>query len=314
MKKIYWLLVILISGIVVWGLFFYPVRIEKSVQVPYSMFKTGEQLNNAKNLVNWYAPFNINDTAGISSTKGNQVIVSGKHSVEISNITMYSAAITARHNDRKRVFSFSALSDSSASLASLIRLEYNSTLFRKWFRKTELEKNAEKSLENLKDYMTDTRRFYGFEIQIVPVEDTTFLFSRVTVPIPERKEATKKVFEKLIAFAEKNNAGYNGTRIYYSQKSSSDITIFASIGVTNIIEIPAGSDIEYKRMPYQKNLLMATYQGPFRESYRAFSALENFKADHSMTSMAIPFQKFLSDGYEFDDDQVVQLKVYYPVF
>jgi len=314
MKKFYWLFVALISVFLVWGLFFYPVRIEKTVQVPYSMFKTGEQLINAKNLVNWLIPFTIKDTAGISKTNQKEIVVSGNYSAEINNISMFSTVITAKYNNSKKAFSFISLPDSSGSATTTIKLQYHSTLFRKWFSKSRLEKNAEESLENLKDYMTDTRRFYGYEIKIVPVEDTTFLFSRVIVPITERKEATKKIFEKLIAYAEKNNAGYNGTRIYYSQKSGSDIAIFASIGVTNIVEIPANSDIEFKRMPYQKNLLMTTYQGPFDQSNKAFVALENFKLDHSMTSMAIPFQKFMSDGYDFDDDQVVQLNIYYPIF
>lgn len=314
MKKIFWLLAFLVTGFAIWGLFFYPVSITQSVQVPYSMFKSGEQINNARNLVKWYAPFTLNDTSGITKKNNTQLVSSGDYSAEISNITMYSAIITAGYKKNKKAFAFNAIADSVEPNNSSINLAYHSNLFHKWFRKSELEKNAEKSLESLKDYMTDTRRFYGYEIQIVPVEDTTFLFNRMTVPFAERKEATKKIFEKLIAFAEKNNAGYNGTRIYYTQKSSIDITIFASIGVTNKVEIPSNSDIEYKRMPYKKNLLMATYQGPFGQSYRAFRALENFKTDHSMTSMAIPFQKFMSDGYDFDDDQVVQLKVYYPVF
>jgi len=67
-------------------------------------------------------------------------------------------------------------------------------------------------------------------------------------------------------------------------------------------------------MPVGKNLLEASYQGPFGEAHKAYRALESFKTDHNLSSMAIPFQKFLSDGYDFADDQTVQLKVYYPIF
>ncbi len=314
MRKIYWLLAILITGSVVWFIFFYPARVSQSVKVPYTMFKSAEQFNNVKNLVKWYAPFTPNDTASISKNDSKQAVSSGEYSAEISDITMFSAVVNTSHKNNKKAFAFSAITDSLEPSSSVISLTYRTTLFNKWFAKSVLEKNAEKSLESLKDYMTDTRRFYGFEIAVVPVEDTAFLFSRVTVPTEKRKAATINIFEKLIAFAESKKAGYNGTRIYYTLKTDSDITIFASIGVTKEIEIPANSDIEYKRMPYGKNLLMANYQGPFGESDRAYKALEIFKSDHSMTSMAIPFQKFMSDGYDFDDDQMVQLKVYYPIF
>jgi effector-binding domain-containing protein len=173
---------------------------------------------------------------------------------------------------------------------------------------------VEENLETLKDYMTDTRRFYGFEIQEITVQDTAFLFKRETVPLAEKQVAMKRIFEFLINYANQQNAGYNGTRIFYTLQSANEITLFASIGVTNMIEPSAASGIEYKRMPLGKNLIAASYQGPFGQSEKAFRALEMFKKDHNLSSMAIPFQKFMSDGYDFSDDQVVQLKIYYPVF
>lgn len=314
MKKVYWLLALIVTGIAGWFLFFYPVRITRSVKVPYTMFKAGEQLTNARNLVRWYEPFLPADTSGIVKSNDKQLVRSGDYSAEINNTTMYSTLLTAGYKNSKKEFALNAFTDTTASSSSTVTLVYYTNLFHQWFSKPVLEKNAEKSLENLREYMTDTRRFYGFEIQMVPVEDTVFLFSRVTVPLAERKEATKKLFEKLIAAAEKWNAAYNGTRIYYSQKTDTDITLFASIGITNLVDIPANSDIELKRMPFRKNLLVANYQGAFGQSNKAIRALEAFITDHSLTNVAIPFQKFMSDGYEFDDDQVVQLKIYYPVF
>jgi len=314
MKRVYWFLALLVSGLIVWGLFFYPVPVKKTIQVPYTMFKSGEQFTNASNLVKWYAPFTINDTAGISKETGKHIITSGSYSAVISDISLFSAVIKAKHHGKEKAFSFTALTDSSEAAATFVTLAYHTTLFRKWFVKTVLEKNANKSLENLRDYMTDTRRFYGFEIQLVPVEDTLFLFSRRAVPVTQRKEATKKIFEQLIAYAEKNGAGYNGNRIYYTLKSGDEITIFASIGVSNMTETAPDDVLQYKRMPYGKKLLMTSYQGPFNQSDKAFKALEAFKADHTLSSMAIPFQKFMSDGFDFEDDQVVQLKIYYPVF
>jgi len=50
------------------------------------------------------------------------------------------------------------------------------------------------------------------------------------------------------------------------------------------------------------------------QAEKAYKALEEYKKDHNLVSMAIPFQKFMGDGYDFDDNQIVQLKVYYPVF
>lgn len=314
MKIVFRLIALAIIGVVIWGLFFFPIRITRSVKVPYSMFKSGEQINNAYSLVKWFSPYTQKDTTRIQKGNNTQLISAEGYNTEISNITMHSSLLKVNYKNNKKIFALSTVTDSSELGTSIITLTYHSSLFNKWFNKSVVEKNAERSLDNLKDYMTDTRRFYGFEIQIVPVEDTIFLFSRTTVPLTQRREATRKIFEKLINYAEKNSAGYNGSRLYYTLPSNTDITIFASIGVSNIIEVPEDSDIQFKRMPFNKNLVATTYQGAFSKSEKAFRALESFITDHSMTSMAIPFQKFLSDGYDFADDQVVQLKVYYPVF
>ena len=72
--------------------------------------------------------------------------------------------------------------------------------------------------------------------------------------------------------------------------------------------------LAHKKMPFGKNLLVANYHGPYGEVHKAYTALENFKADHRLSSMAIPYQKFLQEGYDFSDDEIVQMKVYYPVF
>ncbi|MBM3417002.1 MAG: hypothetical protein FJY20_11305 [Bacteroidetes bacterium] len=312
MKRIYWIAGILLGGLLFWGVFFFPVAVSKKVEVPYSMFRCGEQLNNPEAWKRWYFPFTGEET--ITTSKDKNKIQTRDYSLAVSAITMYSAVLEAGYKKKKKFFSFAALTDTSDVTVSDITLSYSTTLFRKWFAKTKLEKNAEKSLENLKDYMTDTRRFYGFEIQRVTVEDTAFLFMRKVVPLTERREATRKIYEKLIAYAENKKAGYNGTRIYYTLKSGNEITIFASIGVTNPGQTKPGEEVQYKRMPYGKNLLVTIYQGPFSGSEKAFKALEAFKKDHNLSSMAIPFQKFMSDGYDFADDQAVQLKVYYPVF
>ncbi len=314
MKKIIGLLSIVVLLLLVAAFFFYPVRVKKTIQVPYTMYKSAEQVNNGANLVKWFSSFIPADSATLQKTKTSHLLRSSTLSAEIANITMYGSTIQLKKGSKKQSFSFVAVEDSAQMGVSNITLSYSTTPFRKWISKSALEREAEKSLDNLKDFMADTHRFYGFEIQEVTVQDTAFLFIRETVPVSERRAATKKIYERLIAYANEHNAGYNGTRIYHTLTAGDEITIFASIGVTNMVEPPASSGIEYKRMPFGKNLLVASYQGKFKDSYKALNALEAFKIDHTLTSMAIPFQKFMSDGYDFADDQVVQLKIYYPVF
>jgi hypothetical protein len=159
-----------------------------------------------------------------------------------------------------------------------VTLQYKNSLLAHWLDRGKLEEKAVESLENLKTFMEDTRLFYGYEIEQTTVTDTAYIFKSSIVPLTDK------------------------------------IMLFASIGVANEVKVTPGAPIQYKRMPLGKNLLMATYQGPLNQVSKVFYAMENFKADHKLSSMAIPYFKFISDGIDFADDQVVQLKVYYPIF
>jgi effector-binding domain-containing protein len=227
---------------------------------------------------------------------------------------MVSAVMKTGLNNRHKEFLFTIRPDTIQMGKTWVVLSYRNTVFKEWFGKGELVKNAIQSLGNLKDYMEDPQQLYGYDIRIVNVTDTAFLFKSVTVPVGQKREATRNLFEELINFAEKKKAGYTGVRIFYSQKSGDEITLFASIGVSTSVAIDSTESFEYKLMPFGKRLLEATYQGPYGEVGKVYNALATFKTDHNLTSMAIPFQKFLNNGYDFSDEQIVQMKIYYPIF
>jgi effector-binding domain-containing protein len=309
------LLLLLIAGI-----FFYTCFISKTytqeVVIPNSMFKTGEQLSNPVNLVKWYLPFAGDETIKKEvAEKKIKTIIAGNYSASISEAASISAIVQSAYKGHVKQFLFTAVSDAADMDICKVTLTYKSTLFDHWTDNGSLEKNARQSLENLKVYMEDTKQFYGYDIERTTVADTSFIFLSVTVPVGEKRTATKNLFEKLMEYAKQKDAGYNGIRIFYAVPYGKEqLMLFASIGVSNRVNTQPGESFQYKKMPLGKNLLVANYQGPYGEVAKAYTALENFKTDHKLSSMAIPYQKFLSDGYDFADEQIVQMKVYYPIF
>jgi effector-binding domain-containing protein len=315
-KYLYLLLTLLLIAAAIIYTCFVSKTYEKEVTVPYTMQKTGEQLNQLNNIVKWHIPFSFNDS--LKTHKGLKKLKTT--SLNDLNITVFtsstiSSVLEMQKGNKKNQFLFSAVPDTGNLTSCKVKLIYKTTLWNKLLDGGGLIKNAEASLENLKNYMEDTRLFYGYEIKQSTVADTSFLFKSLIVPLAEKRTVTKQLFDELIAYAKAKNGEYNGIRIFYSTPYGSDkIMLFASIGVSNEIITKPGEAMQYKRMPLGKNLLEATYQGPYKDVVSVYDALEAFKSDHSLTSMAIPYQKFLSDGYDFADDQIVQMKIYYPIF
>lgn len=280
-----------------WLLFFYTVTGQFTIAINHKVLKTSEQFSSVDKVKNWYR-----------FPEGSQ------DSIALREQTPVQLLMDIINPGSKNTFRFTINGDTADIYRSLVTLQYPTTLFNKLTGETAPVKLARKNLAGLKEYMEDTRRFYGYEMQLVKVEDTAFLFRTVVVPAAEKRAGTRKVFDELIGFAATADAGYNGVRICYYVPGDEEVRIFAGVGVTRMVDPPLSTGIEYKRMPYGKNLLVASYQGTLEDVTKVYRAMEQFKNDHNMTSMAIPFQKILSDGYDFSDDQVVQLKVYFPVF
>lgn len=308
------LLLLLVAGFCFWGLVV-KQRVDKRLTIPYSMQKIQEQLTVPENMAKWYLPFAGIDTTQQKIVATRKKIEAGENYLEIMNQSVAGAGITTGNKNAKKIFVFSIFPDTVNKMQCDVQLSYNTTLFKKLFGAGSLEKEAVKSLDNLKAYMEDTKKLYGFQIEQETVVDTSYLFTRRTVLAAEKQAATKKLFEDLISHAEKNSLGYTGARIFYTvNDAAGQVTLFAGIGISKRFEKKAGNMYEYKGMPAGKNLLVAIYQGPFGEVDKAYAALDQFRSDNYLSSMAIPFQKFMNDGYDFADDQVVQMKVYYPIF
>lgn len=291
-------------------------RTDRTVTIPFSMQKIYEQVTYPANIIKWYMPFARIDTTQAKINITTKRIEANSDFLEITSQSIAGAGIITGNNKSRKVFLLTIIPDIADKMKCDVRLSYNTTFFNKLFGNgSTLEKDALKSLENLKAYMEDTKKLYGFQIERETVVDTAFVFSRRTVPVKERQSATKKLFEDLISYAEKNNLGYTGTRIFYSMKNSNGtITLYASAGISKSFENKIGNLYEYKAMPAGKNLLVAQYQGTFAGVYKAYIALDQYRTDYLFTTMAIPYQKFMNDGYDFADDQVVQMKVYCPIF
>jgi hypothetical protein len=199
--------------------------------------------------------------------------------------------------------------------SKLTKIVYRYEQFRLPIPGDDLAEAAAQAISELGEKLKTTTYVYGYNILTTTVTDSSFLFqSKVVKKINEAAE-TKKIFDELIAYADKRKADYNGVRIFYTQRVNQDeVALFVSVGVNNYTPTGPDEKIQYKMMPYGKKLLIMDYEGPYGKSKELFSVLEDYKRYNTMVSMAIPFIKYMSPGYGFADTQVVKTRISYPVF
>jgi effector-binding domain-containing protein len=233
--------------------------------------------------------------------------------LKITHITGYSTTCQLVENNKPETILYNVMPDTGHY--SKVVLSYKTSLWNEFFNTGKTIQNAIKGLNDLKDHLGDTKRMYGYEVEMINVTDTAFLFSSEIVPALNKKAAFKNLYESLIQFAKEKDLGYNGTRIFYILPFGKDsLHLFTSIGITNTGNAPLSGSFILKRMPYMGRLLMCYYQGSFGNVDAALNALELFKSDNGMNSMAIPFIKLITEGIEFGDSQIIQARALYPVY
>lgn len=285
---------------------------QKEITINASVPVIHREISSLNKIAKWLLPF-----AGADSNS-NKIKIPGilefeNSSLKIGNIVGYSTRYEITDNKRSKQLLFSVVPDTGHT--SKVIINYTATLWQQVFKSDKMISNAEKSLDNLKDYIGDSKKMYGYEVEMTSVTDTAFLFSSRVVPAQEKKAAFKNLYESLIKFAESKELGYNGVRIFYMLPYGKDsLHLFTSIGISNTGNAPLTGPFILKRMPYMGRLLKAYYQGGFGNVISSLDALNQYKADNGMNSMAIPFIKLITEGIEFDDSQIIQANALYPVY
>ena len=284
----------------------------KEITIKASLLKIHNQLSYIDYIANWYIPFADADSSRVKIT-GKEKITRDNAALNIIKLEGLSSLFKIIENGTSKEVLFSLNGNTETS--QVVRLSYKNTLWNKLFVKNSIINDAEKSLQHLKDYIEDTKTAYGYKIEITEVTDTTFLFTSKVVANNEKKETLKKLYETLIHYANEKDAGYKGVRILYLIPMGKDsIRLSASIGITKHTEqMPLDGDISLRRMPYKRNLIVAGYEGRFGKIDNLFAAMEQYRTDNNLTSMAIPFVKFEMDSIAFDDSEIIKAKGYFPV-
>jgi effector-binding domain-containing protein len=282
----------------------------KIVKVDLPALKAMEYFSDTANMNKWMVPFTINP-----APFANDKMVNGADTLSVLKLALLKLDFKRSNPKESFNFSVSVVPDKDSAYQSYFVLTFNSTKWRSMFGSNQFAKDAEASLDSLKSYLNDPDKLYGYKIKRELVEDTSFLFASKKIHRRNFAAESKALYDMLIEEAEKRNAGYNGVRIFhFTDGGDSTRTIYASIGITKRLELKDGEKVSYKLMPYQKNLLVLDFEGPYSDIPKAYAALEKYRIDFRHVTMAIPFHKYLDSGYGFPESQKVKMKVCYPVF
>jgi hypothetical protein len=284
-----------------------------SVDVPFTVIRAVDHFRDPQKIIKWMQPFTGDKSGKVQVDP--RLLVLGKDTLQILQQGFIDMKFRRSNGKDSLVYAIDANPLDNNPYITRFSLTYTTTPWKKLTEKNPLLAEAFKNMDAFGDYMKDPLKVYGYNIHEVLVTDTSFLFASRTAPAEKFAEESKWLFDMLIAEASKRDAGYNGIRIFnWQDNGDGNISLFAGIGVTKRINTTDNDIVSYKMMPYQKKLLVADFEGPYKDVMKVYAAMEEYKEDNKRVSMAIPFHKYISEGYGFADSQVVKMRVSFPVF
>ncbi|TDH29317.1 hypothetical protein EXU57_04435 [Segetibacter sp. 3557_3] len=167
-------------------------------------------------------------------------------------------------------------------------------------------------LNSLKSHVEDPDKYYGYNIRVVPVEDTLIVVNRMACSKPAISSCLRALSGALQRAL--TTAGYTGKaeKMFYVDSSRNDTT-FVMAGLSIEKRVLVRPPIEMMKMP-KAHIVVGEYEGDYVHVGRIHQAMLRYMKDHNISQVAVPYEKFMVEPRNAMDSQHVKLKVYYPPY
>ncbi len=210
--------------------------------------------------------------------------------------------VVPAHPDTLQVFWVGAM---PAGANPVRRLKKNS-----WVNSVETD--IELLLQKLKDFYSNEKNLYRFDIREVAVTDSTLISTFTTGTAYPTTATIYQLIDKLRAYAERNGAIASGfPMLNITPDPDQGYLTRVALPVNKVL--PGEGDISYRRMLGGGNILVTEVKGGPRQIEKAFGVLQEYMSEHKRIHPAIPFQSLVTDRRQQPDTTQWVTKIFWPV-
>jgi hypothetical protein len=183
-------------------------------------------------------------------------------------------------------------------------------LFYKLFPFLEKPSFATTTIHELKSYLEDNRRFYGFPIGLKAAVDTLFVTKKLDLPAATLFSNLSTMQAALEIYAKQNNCRILAKNISFSPLDHDSLSVMVGLNIDKVI---AGDYIyNFRQLPSGVTLATGHYAGPFRERTALYQAMEKYLLDHKLAKRALPYETY-SSPFPVSDTATIEIDLSYPV-
>lgn len=238
---------------------------------------------------------------------------SGKNT-QVSEVSFMLYQITEpRGNGDSTRFSLAVIPDMSPRRnPNNIGFSYGqpTSLFFKLFPSLEKPSIESHIVGELRNYLEDNTRFYGYPITTQSLVDSFFLAQQKNITTCDLFSTLPGMISGLTTYA----AGYSckiiAQNISIVPLGRDSITLMAGLNIDRPIP---GDDLHtFRQLPTTLGLVVGQYSGPFRDRTGIYRAMEKFITDHELAKHGLPYEHY-QGPLPTADSSMVKFELLYPV-
>jgi len=307
--------ILLLLGLFIW----LPIRwtVSRSVGINASIFKVAYQINDLRHWNNWYPELMDSSPSAFSYSldpaSGHPQVRNGKICITLNEINPEAVQVRDSSGTGDFYFSLYAVPDSEGRTSRLnwdTQVSALGWIREKWRR----ESLASRSLANLKSFMEDPFRYYGFRIALLTVPDSLVLTSTRKSSRKERLTTLKELYSRLSRFAQIHhlNDDADSPRMAGFQQVTGD-SVICMAGIPVVRHGPPQEGIAYLQMPPKGKMLVGYYQGNYAGLINLYRAMNQYIADKHLQQIAVPYEKYMFQPVTPADSLHMVIELHYPI-
>ena len=175
-----------------------------------------------------------------------------------------------------------------------------------------VDRDLKALLQAMEKHYGREENLYGRIIREEAVVDSAFISTSATLPGYPTTDNIYRMLERLKAFAQQNNAKQTGYPMLNISKTAGE-SYLTRVAFPVDRPVPNKEDIQYRRMPAGRNILVTEIRGGPAQIEKAYETVEQYLEDHGRIAPAIPYQALLTDRKAEPDTAKWVTKLYWPV-
>lgn len=187
---------------------------------------------------------------------------------------------------------------------------HSTSLFYKLFPFFEKITFDTRTVRELRSYLEDNTRFYGYPITTQKLVDSFFLTKKQDLPSRDLFTTLPSIFKELEDYARTNSCHVIAQNISFFPLGHDSVSLMAGLNIDKSIE--GDANYNFRQLPSTLGLVVGRYEGRFGLRTGIYTAMERFISDHALAKRALPYERYHS-GLPVSDSSIIRIDLIFPV-